>query len=377
MVNIAGINIVDGGVTDLFDGTLDNPILIDEKGTQHSDTVWTGSSMAGGNDGSPSNCNNFSSYPPASEYSQAGYANSSTSTWMTVGNMYCNDLRRIYCVENISGAVDTTPNDIILDYKIQVDINTRQISNAVTISGMSTGATQTLTVAATGGTPTFKINGGAEVTTGTIKNGDLVVFLMTAPATGNANNMMTITAGTMITKWRVWSGATLLLPILPRIKRVFVTAADYQGNSFGGVTGADTICQTAANESLLLGTWKAILSGITESEWAINRVGYNWTELQLVDGTTVAYAGGLWSTLLAPIVKTQNNVVRAATRVHSGTAANGKAYSSVADLSNMYNWTGGACSASYYQGNSSALTAAISQSYWLCQYDAALYCIEQ
>ena len=378
MVNMDGTTVVDGGVTDLFDGTLDNPILTDEKGTQRSDTVWTGSSFSGANDGSVSNCNNFSSYPSGGESSQAGYANSGTSTWISGGQMNCNDYRRIYCVENIAGAVDTTPNNINLEYKIQVAANVRQASEAVIISGMSTGATQTLTVTATGGTPTFKINGGAEVTTGTIRNGDSVMFLMTSSTSANTSNIMTITAGSMSTKWRVWTGpSSSILSILFRVKRVFVTAADLQGNSFGGVTGADTACQTAANNALLLGTWKAIVSGITESEWAINRVGYNWTELQLVDGTVVAYAGGLWSTLLSPIVKTQNGVVRAATRVHSGTAANGKGYSSVPDLSNMYNWTGGTCSATYYQGNSSALTAGISQSYWLCQYDAALYCIEQ
>lgn len=378
MVNLGGTTIVSGGIADLFDGTLDNPILVDDKGTQRFDSVWTGASVAGGNDGSISNCNNFQSTPSTSQDSQAGWANSSTSSWIAAGNMSCGDNRRIYCIENIDAAIDTTPNAISLDYKIQVPPQSRQISDAVLISGMSAGATQTLTVSATGGTPTFKINGGAEVTSGSIRNGDSIVFLMSAPASSNSSNIMTITAGPVSTKWRVWTGASSsILNILFRTKRVFVTATDPNGANFGGVAGADAVCQSAANSVLMLGTFKAIISGIAESEWAINRVGYNWTELQLVDGTTVAYAGGLWSTLLSPIVKTQTGVTRAAARVHSGTAPNGKAYSSVPDLSNMYGWTGGTCSAMYYQGNSSALSAGITQAYWLCQNDAALYCIEQ
>jgi len=371
-VNLNGDVVVDNGFNDLFDGTLDNPILFDEQGNQRTDSVWTGSESGGSRDGSVSNCNYFLSWPYYTEYTQIGYANSASSTWISAGQNNCGDNRRIYCIENISAALDTNPNDMSPAYAIQVPPSSRQVST-LAVSGMSNGATQTLTVSGAGGTPTFKINGGAEVTTGTIQNGDSIQFLMDAPAVASSNNMMTITAGSMNSRWRIWSGASGTV-----VKRVFVTSTDPQGNTFGGVTGGDPICQSRATAAGLGGTWKAILSGIVEAEWAINRVGYNWSELRLVDNTTVvAYAGGLWSTLLSPIIQTEFGATRGSTRVLSGTASNGKSYSSVSDLSNFYNWTGAACSETYMQGNSSSLSAAITQGYWLCQYDGALYCIEQ
>jgi hypothetical protein len=376
MYNLDGTVIVDGGFADLFDGTLDNAILIDDKGNIRSDSVWTGASSSGGNDGSTSNCNNFLSYPYNTEYSNIGYANSSTSTWIASSQAYCNENRRIYCVENISAAADTTPTTISLDYTIQAPLGARQVSATKIVSGMSIGATQTLSVSsAPSGSATFTINGGPEVTSGTIQNGDNLVFLMDAPATANSSNMMTITAGPMISYWRVWSGWD---GIGTGIKRVFVTSTDPNGAAFGGVTGADAHCQSRASAAALGGTWRAIISSTNELAWAVNRVGYNWNELRLVDGTTVvAYAPNLWSGLLNPIIKTEFGATRGSTRILSGTASNGSAYSSVADLSNLFNWTGSSCSATYMQGNSSALTAAISQGYWLCQSDGALFCIEQ
>ena len=50
----------------------------------------------------------------------------------------------------------------------------------------------------------------------------------------------------------------------PGIKRVFVTSTSYNGN-LGGASGADSKCQTAANNGNLGGTWKAfVLTGATD-----------------------------------------------------------------------------------------------------------------
>lgn len=156
-----------------------------------------------------------------------------------------------------------------------------------------------------------------------------------------------------------------------------MTSTDPNGAAFGGVSGADPVCQARATAASLGGTWKAILSGVAETDWAVNRVGYNWSELRLVDGTTVAYAPNLFGTLLSPIVKTEFGVVRSSARVFSGTNSDGASYSGVSDIHNLYNWTGASCSTTYMQGNSSALSAVITQGYWLCQSDGALFCIEQ
>lgn len=65
-------------------------------------------------------------------------------------------------------------------------------------------------------------------------------------------------------------------------KVVFVSSEKHAGN-FGGVTGADGVCQNLANSFLIYGTFKAWLSSSTEN--AIDRIGSTgpW---YLVDGTT-------------------------------------------------------------------------------------------
>ena len=383
--NINGDVVVNGGFTDLFDSTLDMPIAYTQMGVATNKYVWTAAVPSGGLDPGSFNaalgytnhgCTNWTgnySYVGSYMYAAGGYAGQQSSGWIQASGGNCADPQGLYCIENIDTAADTVPTQISPTYLVQVPTSARQNSTAIIIGGMSTGATATLSVSATGGTPTFAVNGGAEVTSGTIQNGDSVVFYMTSPATASTSYRMTISAGSMTGYWRVWTGD----PTGTVIKRVFVTSTDPNGGGFGGVAGGDPPCQSAATSAGLGGTWKAIISGITESEYAINRVGYNWTELQLVDGTTVAYAGGLWQTLLSPIIKTETGSSRPGVRVLSGTGSDGKSYTGVADLSNQYNWTGAACSATYYQGNSSSLSAVITQGYWLCQGDGALYCIEQ
>jgi hypothetical protein len=205
---------------------------------------------------------------------------------------------------------------------------------------MSSGATQTLSVTATAGTPTFTVNGGAEVTSASVTNGDSIIFKMDAPAGANAFNKMTITAGSMTSYWRVWTGD----PTGSVVKRVFVTASSSSGG-LAGVVGADSMCQTAATGAALGGSWKAILSGVGEAEMAVNRIGYNWSELRTVTGTTVVYAPNLWKTatisLLSPIVVNQNGTNSVTFETYSNTKADGSAYSTVADGSNCNNWTTG------------------------------------
>jgi len=49
----------------------------------------------------------------------------------------------------------------------------------------------------------------------------------------------------------------------PGIKRMFITSSTYTGN-LGGVSGANSKCQTAANNASLGGTWKAFISDSTQ-----------------------------------------------------------------------------------------------------------------
>lgn len=226
------------------------------------------------------------------------------------------------------------------------------------------------------------MNGGAEVTSATVQNGDSVAFLMDAPATGNANNKMTITGGAVtLSIWRVWTGDTTGTIV----KRVFITSTTYDGN-LGGVLGADAKCQTRAGAAALGGTWKAIISGALEQEWAINRIGYNWWKLTLVDGTDVVIAPNLWSAspaLLSPIVKTETGAVFTGAGAFSNTTVLGQAKYATASGGNCQVWSSGGYSGDYgnigYSSGSDASWISYQDAYAGCNgsYQKTLYCIEQ
>jgi hypothetical protein len=186
--------------------------------------------------------------------------------------------------------------------------------------------------------------------------------------------------------WRVWTGWD---GGGSGIKRVFVTVATYwSGIDFVSVAGADAKCQTLATAAALGGTWKAIISGATiEPNAAVNRVGYNWNELQLVNGTTVVYAPNLWKAgtipLLSPIIVGQNGATVAdAQGVFSNTKANGNAYSTATDGSNCLDWTTSSSVYAPIVGVQSASNGAWINNggYASCGQNGVpkhLYCIEQ
>ncbi|OIN87736.1 MAG: hypothetical protein AUJ12_01130 [Alphaproteobacteria bacterium CG1_02_46_17] len=385
--NMVGDAVVDGGFPDLWDGTLDMPILYSETGTQPISYVRTTTLPSGDWNSGKNACSNYA-VGGANWDSSGGLANQINSNWTFINSseiIGCYYYHPIYCIEDIDNAVaDITPNTLSPDYAIQVATSSRQTSSAVTISGMSAGATATLAVSATGGDPKFKVNGGAEVASASVTNGDSVVFLMDAPATDNDFNKMTITAGTMTSYWRVWTGDSTGSVV----KRVFVKSTISSGD-FSGVGGADSACQARAAAGALGGTWKAILSGWSEDDWAINRIGYNWTTLRLVDNTTdVVLAGNLWKTatlpLLNPISKTESGSTLSVGNVFTNTEADGTASYSGGNSACMnwaYGWTGSGLNFSFG-------VSGVNSSGWIrnsvnstdCRSYAPggyLYCIEQ
>lgn len=306
---VTGVTVVDGGYTDLLDGTLDSQMNISSAGVIFNGQIHTGSGGFGMKK-APGGCSggvpicwwiDWTISGCSGHQGVSGNSGVINSQFLDFAAFSCGQSAPIYCIEDVDNAVlDTTPNTISPTYAIQVATSSRQTSSAVLIGGMSSGATTTLSVTATGGTPTFKVNGGAEVTSGTVTNGASVVFLMDAPAVGNSSNKMTINAGaTIVGYWRVWTGDTTGTAV----KRVFVTSTGttYSTNR-GGVTGTDSICQTRATANALGGTWKAIVSGHAEADWAVNRIGYNWSTLRRLDGVDVVLAGNIWNTVSVPLL---------------------------------------------------------------------------
>lgn len=393
--NVNGTVIVDNGIMDLFDGTLDSALNLDERGNViNGAKVYTGTTSIGGyNSGIHTSCSNWTSV--GSTYGGCGISNNLNSSWIDMGNCsynYCSAGYNLYCIEDVDTSTpDTTPNNFNTPYIVQAPVSTRQSSQTMYVGGMTYGATQTMTVASTGGNGRFKVNGGAEVSSGTVRNGDAIVFVMDAPAAGNSSNKMTITAGGMTDYWRVWSGD----PTGTVVKRVFVTT--YLGSSYrtdiGGVSSVDPVCQSRATSANLGGTWKAIVSGQTEPEWAVNRVGYNWSTLRRLDGVDVVLAGNLWRTdtinLLSSISIAENLTTVSTQWVRTGTNKYGKGYNTGPNAQ-CINWTSyingyPPASASIYNGNSG-----VTSSQWIedgtyghdsnyagCMFLVNLYCIEQ
>jgi len=315
----------------------------------------------------------------------------STTQWAYIGtyNGNCSGGLRMICIEDVDNAVlDTTPNTILAPYKVQVATSSRQSSSAWVISGMSSGATTTIGVSGSSGSPTFTVNGGAEVTSAAgVKNGDSLVFKMDAPATGNSNNKMTITANSgadIIGYWRVWTGDTTGT----KVKRIFI---GFSGSVLAGVTSYDTACNSNASSAGLGGTWKAVISGISESEYAVNRVGYDWTTLRRVDGTDVALSGNLWNTASVPLLSTvslrANGATYSATSIVSNTSSAGMAKSVTAsdNPGSCNNWGTNSSGMAAFDGTSGSNTTAWiedgspdgSNCYYCCGGGQYFYCMEQ
>lgn len=388
---LTGATIVDGGYVDLMDGSLDSPINLDEMGVAAAERVYTGSDMYGmsktyGTAGPLGYCGDWTRGDNYGGGMVIGFSTSTNGAWLDSSNVWCGGDaaygRRIYCIENVDDVSDLTPADINLPYKIQVPAGSRQTSDMVTVSGMSHGVTQTLSVSATGGTPRVKINGGAEVSSGTIKNGDTVQFLMDAPGADVSSNRMTITAGGMTSYWRVWSGTSV-----DQAKRLFVTT--FANPTWGGLAGFDGHCQSKATGAGLGGTWKAVMSGNSEPDWAVNRVGYNWTSLTRVDGVDLVMAGNLWSTSILPFLNaptiSETGVMLTSNEVLSNTTSFGKAKGTTGTQgscnnftmnSSAYYSTGGSTGTNTSQWIENSVSGGV-QCYTCCGSRKEFYCIEQ
>ena len=103
------------------------------------------------------------------------------------------------------------------------------------------------------------------------------------------------------------------------VHRVFATSSTWDGD-FGGTTQADSLCQTAANNAGLNGTWKAIIS--VQSDEAVNRISLG-ADVYNMDGQLVDSQGGFWGLHNAPI-RYDENGKQVGDRAWTGTDENGQ-----------------------------------------------------
>jgi len=161
--------------------------------------------------------------------------------------------------------------------------------------------------------------------------------------------------------------------VLPA-KRVFVTSDDYP-TAYGGLAGADTLCQGAAVAAGLTGLWKAWLSDSTGS--AAERLAHHAGPYQTIPGTTVADNWDMLTsgTLRAPIDRDEFGATRDRA-VFTDTKADGTVHSA---SEHCADWSADGGSQSSYAGRSVAVDSTWTHSpgAYACVYAFALYCVEQ
>lgn len=293
---------------ELWSGTLQNSISLRADGASlYSGPVFSSTNSEGQRQSLASlnsdNCNNWSSTGAGSvNLVFSGHSGGNTD-WISGGlsGNYCYGAGvPFYCVEDTSAGNDWSPDVFSFTYKTFQPLSTRVTSNVITISGIP-GTPAPVTLTGTQGNPSFKINGGPEVTSGSVKNGDTLALVMDTPAAFNQSHKVEVQVGTgALVPWRLWTGDTAS----GVKKRMFITSTSNLNGNLSGLGGADIICQNAAanNTSLNGMTWKALISGVntTESGWAINRIGYDWSELWTFnsDGSfknKIFSASGIWT----------------------------------------------------------------------------------
>lgn len=159
-------------------------------------------------------------------------------------------------------------------------------------------------------------------------------------------------------------------------KKIFTTSGTYDGN-LGGITGADSICQTTASQAGLSGTYKVWLGDDTQNPF--NYLPHNEGKYTLVDGTVIAndWQDLTDNSILVPINKDERgSVISDATMLAwTGTPEAGDTRPD----KNCQNWT----SRDQYQGIQGRVGSLLSTNRWYrgsiysCGYKEHLYCFEQ
>lgn len=158
-------------------------------------------------------------------------------------------------------------------------------------------------------------------------------------------------------------------------KRIFVTSSGSSG-ALGGLAGADSRCQQAANNASLGGTWKAWLSSSTTS--AASRLTHSSVPYRRLDGVVVANDWTeLTSGVLAnSILHDEFGAVQTQYQTWTGTASDGSSWTCT--LCNCLDWTSGS---DVYNGGIGRDSS--SNSLWTqfqgvgCSSAIQLYCLEQ
>ncbi|MFN3826352.1 MAG: hypothetical protein ACK4NR_01860 [Micavibrio sp.] len=296
------------------------------------------------------------------------------STTGTVSNTSKATLRNVRCVRRETQALPAFQPDVTPDQVFFVPVMTtagnRVTSNSVTVTSVSADISVSLNNDSSGGAR-LKINGGAEVTGGTVGYGDTIELVMTAPASAGSANMVELVLGNRIAGWRVG------VPDATGTRRVFVSESS--NGAIGGIWAANARCQSEADAAGLTGSWIAIISESTSTnDLAAIRMDFNWATLNNMNGELVASGwNDLWDgTISNPIRYDEYGaLVSTNTSVYTGTGVAGVPTSTSTDCTRWIS------SSSSISGTAGIITGTgnnwIQNSQPNCSTQARLYCFEQ
>lgn len=160
--------------------------------------------------------------------------------------------------------------------------------------------------------------------------------------------------------------------IAPSFKLIFVTSGSYTGN-FGGLSGADQICQDAAAYVGLPGLFKAWLSDSLTS--VSSRIAQASVPYQRIDGVIVAnnWADLADGSLNAPISITEAGTAVVGTGVWTNSKGNGSISSTTNTCTDWMSSSGQG-----FRGNNSSTGRTWTSSGLLeCGNDLHLYCVQE
>ncbi len=184
-------------------------------------------------------------------------------------------------IASANGAsTDTTPNAFVFTDLTAQSLGALVLSNVLTINGFNGVLVASISGA---GTPALQVNGGAWVSAASISSGDTLRLSLVSSTSVSTAYIPAVTVGTVTDNWSVTTRAGAL--------KAFETANNYVGN-FGGLTSADSICQSEAATLGYAGTYKAILSDATTN--AKDRLTLSYPIVRASDASVIDSAS-IWN----------------------------------------------------------------------------------
>jgi hypothetical protein len=265
----------------------------------------------------------------------------------------CNGTSWVLIAASVSAGC-TGPNAFSFTNVTNAPLTTVTTSNSITPSGCNQSMAVTVSG---GGGAAVSVNNGAWTTSTSIEPGQSLRVRLTSSSSINTAVSAIVTIGSTV-------GTTWSVTTVTGNTRIFASAGTYNGN-FGGLSGADTTCNTLAAGLGYGSYWKAVMSDSIEN--ARDRLTITYPVVRASSTSTTIAVTNLWAGSLAAAIGTGNSV-------NTGTDSAGLKTTG----STCSDWTSASSGLNTSYGNDS-----LTNSQWIswissgCNGTRSIYCIEQ